>query len=125
MVVDRLLPFATVSALSGVHEESFKSFLNSTRYVWPAVVCHTNTNNWPFRVVCVICGGAMTKMENVSVSPSGGVPLSVTRTVAVLVLGVCAGVGVQVNTPVAELIAAPAGAPGSRVNVSVCGGWLV
>src|SRR3989442_7319136 len=66
----------------------------------------------------------MTTVVMVSLSLKGGVPLSVTLTVTVLVLGACAGAGVQVNTP-EELMAAPTGAPGSSVKVSVCGGWLV
>src|SRR6266704_6939632 len=67
----------------------------------------------------------MITMVIVSRSLNGGVPLSVTRTVTVLVPGVCAGAGVQVNRPVKGLMAAPAGAPGSSVKVSVCGGWFV
>src|SRR2546423_15070881 len=51
-----------------------------------------------------------------------GDPLSVTRIVTRLVLGPCAAVGVQVKTPLVELILAPAGAPESRVYVSVWAG---
>jgi hypothetical protein len=47
------------------------------------------------------------------VSDSAGEPLSVTRTVMMFVVPACAPVGVHVNAPVL-LIAAPAGAPGSR-----------
>ncbi|MBM3883288.1 MAG: hypothetical protein FJ387_26860 [Verrucomicrobia bacterium] len=43
---------------------------------------------------------------------------SLTRTVIVLVLGPCASVGVQENAPPA-VIDAPAGAPGSRLKLSV------
>src|ERR1043166_7728080 len=51
-----------------------------------------------------------------------GVPLSVTRTVTMFVLG---SDGVHVNKPLLASMAAPAGAPASRVNVNVCGGWSV
>src|SRR5712664_1495745 len=54
------------------------------------------------------------------VSLSGGLPLSVTRTVTTLVLGPCASVGVQVNTPVAGLRLTPVGAATSeKVSVFV------
>jgi len=43
---------------------------------------------------------------------------SLTRTLMRLVVLFCRGVGVQVKTPVAGSIAAPAGAPGSRLKVS-------
>src|SRR5580765_6990251 len=49
-------------------------------------------------------------------------PLSVTRTVIGFVLGPCASVGVQVNTPETGSIAAPTGAPASRLKVRVCAG---
>src|SRR5205823_5317896 len=65
---------------------------------------------------------SLTTTVNVLASLSGGVPLSVTRTVSMLVEGPCASVGVQVNAPLAELIAAPAGAPGSRLKCSVFAG---
>ena len=39
-----------------------------------------------------------------------------------MLLGPCALVGVQVNTPVAGSIAAPAGAPGARLHVKLCRG---
>src|SRR3989441_3957277 len=50
------------------------------------------------------------------VSLSGGLPLSVTRTVMTLVLGPCASLGVQVRTPVAESSVIPLG-PATRENV--------
>src|SRR5262249_50161917 len=49
-----------------------------------------------------------------------GEPLSDTRTVMLYTPGPWASVGVQVKTPVLVLMAAPAGAPGSRLKVSVC-----
>src|SRR5512144_1342527 len=52
----------------------------------------------------------------VSKSLQDGLALSVTRTVSVYVPGV---VGVQVNTPVEELIDAPAGKPASSEKVRV------
>src|SRR5262245_1815950 len=61
---------------------------------------------------------SFTWMEIVVVSASGGVPLSVTRTVAVKSPGPCDSVGVQVKTPVPGSIAAPAGAPASSENVN-------
>src|SRR3989442_4906589 len=53
------------------------------------------------------------------VSLAGGEPLSVTWTVIGLMLGPCASVGVQVNTPLVGLMLAPAGAPGSKLKVRV------
>src|SRR5437899_13021872 len=50
------------------------------------------------------------------VSLSGGLPLSVTRTVMTLVLGPCASLGVQVRTPVAESSDMPLG-PATKENV--------
>src|SRR5437899_1271467 len=58
----------------------------------------------------------------VSKSPRAGEPLSVTRTVTVLVLGPCASVGVHVKTPLLELIVAPVGAPASKEKVKICAG---
>src|SRR6266851_1484194 len=55
------------------------------------------------------------------VSLSGGLPLSVTRTVMTLVLGPCASVGVQVRTPVAESSVIPPG-PATRANVKMFAG---
>ena len=51
-----------------------------------------------------------TTMVKVSVSVSGGDPLSATRTVTVLVLGPWSSVGLQLKTPVDESMLAPAGA---------------
>src|SRR5947207_11793 len=58
----------------------------------------------------------------VSLSLAGGEPLSVTRITTEFVLGPCASVGVQVNTPLVELIDAPPGAPGSSEKVNICAG---
>src|SRR6266581_864400 len=58
------------------------------------------------------------------VSLSGGMPLSVTRTVMTLVLGPCASVGVQLKTPVAGLTVALPGADTSD-NVSISIAMLV
>ena len=44
-----------------------------------------------------------------------GEPLSVTRTLIVLVPGPCDSPGVQVNTPVTGSRLAPVGAPGSKL----------
>ena len=55
------------------------------------------------------------------VADNCGTPLSRTITEIVFVLGACAGVGVQLNTPPVVMLA-PAGAPAPRLKVSVCGG---
>src|SRR5439155_22132434 len=52
---------------------------------------------------------------------SAGVPLSVTRTVIGFVLGPCASVGVQVNTPVFASRLTPVGAE-TRAKVKVLAG---
>src|SRR5438093_1012151 len=65
---------------------------------------------------------SLTTTVNVFASLNAGEPLSVTRTVTALVLGPCASVGVQVNTPLVALMLAPAGAPGSRLKVRVLAG---
>src|SRR5262245_34985287 len=57
----------------------------------------------------------------VRVSVKGGEPLSVTRTVKVLVLGPWAAVGVEVKRPVVGWMLAPAGGE-TRLNVSVLAG---
>src|SRR5262245_47103853 len=62
---------------------------------------------------------------NVLVSLKLGDPLSVTRTVTGLVLGPWASVGVQLTTPLPALIVIPAGAPGSKLYVSVLAGTSV
>src|SRR5947208_2024653 len=56
------------------------------------------------------------------ISLEGGEPSSVTSTVIRFVLGPCASVGDQVNTPFVELMLAPSGAPGSKLNVRVLAG---
>src|SRR5687767_12333344 len=67
-------------------------------------------------------GGPTTNTVKLHAALKGGAPLSVTRTVRALVLGVCCGVGVQVNNPLAAPMAAPDGMIPSRLNDSVCGG---
>src|ERR1043166_9332058 len=69
-------------------------------------------------------GGAARETVTVKLCAAlrGGEPSSVTRTVMRLVLGPCASVGLQVNTPLVGWIRAPAGAPGSRLNVSALAG---
>src|SRR5262245_46719976 len=61
---------------------------------------------------------SLTTTVKVSVPLKGGAPLSVTCTVIVFVLGPSDSLGVQVNNPVAGLIAAPAGGL-TRLYVSV------
>src|SRR2546429_7833039 len=58
------------------------------------------------------------------VSLKGGWPLSVTRTVTMFVLDCCETGGVQVITPVVELITIPVGAE-TRLNVRRFGGISV
>src|SRR5713101_6380441 len=70
----------------------------------------------------VIRGAGNTAIWNVRVALRFGVPPSVTRTVAALVLPACAADGVQLNWPVNGLIVAPGGALLSRLKVSVSGG---
>src|SRR5206468_2464440 len=62
-----------------------------------------------------------TKTVNVSVSLSGGEPLSVTVTAITLVLGPWASVGVHVSTPVDASSITPGGAE-ARLKVSVSAG---
>src|SRR5689334_14088661 len=65
---------------------------------------------------------SFTITTNVFASLMGGEPLSVTRTVILLVAGPWDSDGIQVKTPPLALTAAPAGAPASRLNVSVLDG---
>src|SRR5262245_33838019 len=60
---------------------------------------------------------SLTVTVRVSKSLSAGEPLSVTRTVIEKTPGPWDSVGVQVKTPLLELIAAPDGAPGSSEKV--------
>jgi hypothetical protein len=53
-----------------------------------------------------------------------GVPLSVTMTERVLVLGACAAEGVQLKRPPLVMLAL-VGAPAPRLKVRVWGGWSV
>src|SRR5260370_39730801 len=73
-------------------------------------------------VIPLICGAGRSVIGNVRVALKFGVPPSVTRTVAVLVLAACAADGVQLNRPVNGLIIAPGGEPLSRLKVSVSAG---
>ena len=63
-----------------------------------------------------------TVMVIVSESSSAGVPSSVTRTVTSNVPGPSASLGVQLNAPVVGSIAAPVGAPESKLNVRLLAG---
>src|SRR5258706_295803 len=60
---------------------------------------------------------SLTTTENERVPLKGGVPLSVTRIMTLVVMGPWASVGVQVKTPLV-VMAAPAGALVSSENVS-------
>ena len=69
-----------------------------------------------------ITGADATVTAKDFVSCNGGKPLSVTRTVRLVVVFASAPGGCHVNTPVTGSTAAPAGAPGSRLYVSVFAG---
>src|SRR5258708_35987145 len=64
---------------------------------------------------------SVTTILKLLVSLDGGAPLSVTRTVIKLVLGLWASVGVQVRTPVLGLRFTPAGAD-TKAKVNVLAG---
>src|SRR4030065_1051639 len=87
--------------------------------MWASVAVAVNVTGLPAVPVLLAIGAStgatftsFTVTWIVSVSNSGGVPLSVTRTVIGNEPGPCASVGVQVNAP-PVVIAAPAGAPAS------------
>ena len=63
---------------------------------------------------------SVTTMLNVSAALMAGEPLSVTRTVTVLVLGPWASDGVQANRPLVGLMVAPNGAPESKLKLKDC-----
>src|SRR5271157_1463234 len=65
--------------------------------------------------------GAPTTTVKLLLSESGGVPLSAAMIEIRLVLGPWAALGTQTKRPLAEMLA-PAGAPGPRLKVMVCGG---
>src|SRR5260370_31158349 len=70
----------------------------------------------------VMRGAEATTILNVFASLKGGAPSSLTRIVTVLVAGEKPIGGIQAKTPLVALMVAPAGAPGSSVNVSVLAG---
>src|SRR5213076_2586328 len=75
-------------------------------------------------VGAVSTGGRFTSVTmtlKLRASLEGGEPLSVTRTVIGFVLGPCASVGVQVNTPVFASRLTPVGAE-TRLKVKVLAG---
>src|SRR5262245_1247749 len=76
------------------------------------------TDGWAMATSTGALFSSVTTTVKFCVALRGGVPLSATRTVRIFVLGPCAAVGVQVNTPVVGLRLAPGGAE-SRLNVSV------
>src|SRR3954470_15771428 len=85
-----------------------------------------NVSSVPSRTVLLLIAASVgalftsfTITVNVLVSLRAGVPLSVTRTTMLLVPGPCASEGVHVKTPLLDPIAAPVGAPGSRLKVRV------
>ena len=67
-------------------------------------------------------GRGNTTIEKLVVVLSGGLPLSVTRTVTLLVPGTGAPAVAQLKNPVVGLMTAPGGAPASSANDRVCGG---
>src|SRR2546426_12456213 len=67
-------------------------------------------------------GAEATTILKVFASLKGGEPSSVTRIVTVLVAGEKPSGGIHAKTPLVALMVAPAGAPGSSVNVSALAG---
>jgi hypothetical protein len=110
-----LLRNGTTTALvfGSVHKQSVDAFFEAAEAL--------NLRMIAGKVLMVALGGVRTVTVNGCVALIGGEPLSVTRTVMLLTLGACAGLGVQVNTP-APVMFAPSGAPVSRLKVSVCAG---
>src|SRR2546423_8063226 len=72
--------------------------------------------------ISLICTEGFTKIVKLCVALKLGVPLSATRMVMTFVLGDCALLGVQVNTPLELSRLTPAGAPAPRVNVRLWAG---
>src|SRR5258705_13947371 len=67
-------------------------------------------------------GGLLTSVTMIvtpCVALALGMPLSVTRTTMLFVLGPCDSSGVQVKNPLTGSILAPAGAPGSRLKLKL------
>src|SRR5258708_6882492 len=73
-------------------------------------------------VIVKMRGAGTTAIVKVFASLRGGEPSSVTRIVTVLVAGENPLGGIQAKTPLVALMVAPAGAPGSRVNVNELAG---
>src|SRR4051794_2296668 len=93
---------------------------------WPAAVTVSVCPYWIAWLAVGLSVGAWLTSLTVTVkdraADSAGVPLSVTRTVIGYEPGPCASVGVQEKAPVVALMLAPAGAPASRLYVSVLAG---
>src|SRR5205814_2212146 len=69
-----------------------------------------------------ITSGEATVILNDRAALRLGTPLSVTKTVTMLVEGGWLVGGVQVNTPLAASMVAPAGAPGAKLKVRMLAG---
>src|SRR5437773_1523524 len=81
-----------------------------------SVAVIASVNRLPSGMLCVAMAAnsgalftSLTTTVKLLVSLNGATPLSVTRTVTTFVLGPCASLGVQVNTPVLAPMLAPAG----------------
>src|SRR4051794_38949810 len=96
---------AVISEPRVVQALSVRLVLYWMRYVFPGNESNTSERFPPGGAAsCEMCGGATTTTVKVLVAANVGEPLSVTRTVIVFVLGACATVGVQVKTPLPELM---------------------
>src|SRR5580765_5299850 len=112
-------PPATTSGGKSVQFVSVRLVTYCTRYVSPSMalqeIVRTSLDSETFWT-----GGGATKTVNDFASSNGGIPLSVTRTVKLLVVFANVPSGVHPKTPFVALMPAPVGAPGSRLNVKVC-----
>src|SRR5882724_6265807 len=100
----------TGSPRSSQSDESSNSGTNWTRYLAPTTAFHVRVTMPLDTIMELITGGGRTMAVKVLASLSGGKPSSVTTTVMELVVLTCSGAGVQVKTPLEELMAAPGGA---------------
>src|SRR5205807_7806069 len=96
---------------------SLRMFLYCNRYRSPGAVLHVTVALVPDLTTPIMTGQAITLTAIVSAALRTGEPLSVTRTVRFVTNEKPVAGGVQLNTPVVGLIAAPEGPPGSRLNV--------
>src|SRR4026209_1601226 len=102
---------------SGLPAAWFRSVLYAPGWVFPTATDKlSETLPLSGAVISLMRGGRTTNTVKLRVALKEGIPLSLTRMVMVLVLGVCCGEGVHVNKPSAGSIVAPEGAFPSRAN---------